>query len=287
MIQGGTPTDLEDLRRRLLALESWKGVTDTQVGKITGIETGLAQAKLDIEKLSGLPNKVNDLGDDLVKLTTRVATLELQLQVAGKVRISGFDPPDQIPVGQVLTILGAGFKPAVIENLVFINDTPIYNFRLDSDSSRLKVVVPLSIPGVSPTAGGVPVTIRVSNNDGEAQKTCKVTLPLPVTGTPPLITSVGDMSTQHPPIRFNFTAFARGDGLGNYQDIPTVRLIYSTPNGPVSYFAANVNANVISMTFDVPDIKEAPPSGTFPVLVEIKRGNHVPALAQVLMTRST
>jgi hypothetical protein len=290
-IQGGTPTDLEDLKRRLLALELWKGTADTQVGKIGSIELNLSQTMSDVGKLLDLPKKVSDLRTDLETLTGRVRTLETQIQAAGKVRINGFDPPEMIPVGQVLTILGNGFKPTLSENLVFINDTPIYNFRLDSDSSRLKIVVPNPLHGVTPTAGGTAVNIRVSNNDGDATLPFKVTTAITTTGTAPKITTVVDLNPStgqstgilHP----GHTGRVTGEGLGSDQNPaqPTFRIIYKTPTGPVSYPLQIGFAGGSQVDFTVPDIREAPATGNFDAILEVARGNFVPALAQVTMTR--
>lgn len=290
-IQGGTPTDLDDIKRRLQALETWKGATDTQVNKITGIDARLSVAETSLNNLSGTAASITTLQQSLNALTTRVTTLESQIQAAGKVRINGFDPPEMIPVGQVLTILGSGFRPTLVENLVFINDTPIYNFRFDSDSSRLKILVPNPIHGVTPTAGGTTVNIRVSNNDGDATMPYKVTTAITTTGTAPKITNVVDFNPNNGQItgilHTGHTARVTGEGLGPDQNPapPVVRIIYRTPTGPVSY-PAQFNSSFGSLLeVSVPDIREAPPTVNFDAILEIARGNFVPALAQLTMSR--
>jgi hypothetical protein len=196
-----------------------------------------------------------------------------------------------IPVGQVLTILGSGFRPALVENLVFINDTPIYNFRIDSDSSRLKILVPNPIHGVTPTAGGTTVNIRVSNNDGDATMPYKVTLPITTTGTAPKIANVVDINptnAQTSGILHNgHTCRVTGEGLGSDQNPapPVVRIIYRTPTGPASYPVQLNSAFGSQLDFIVPDIREAPPTANFDAVLEVARGNFVPALAQLTMNR--
>jgi hypothetical protein len=290
-IQGGTPADLDDIKRRLQALENWKTGIDSQVGKVNGIEARLSVAETSLNNLSGTAASITTLQQSLNALTTRVTTLESQIQAAGKVRINGFDPPEMIPVGQVLTILGSGFKPALVENLVFINDTPIYNFRFDSDSSRLKILVPNPIHGVTPTAGGTTVNIRVSNNDGDATLPYKVTPAVTTTGTAPKIANVLDINPtngQTSGILHNgHTCRVTGEGLGSDQNPaqPVVRIIYKTPTGPVSYPIQPSNVFGSQMDFPVPEIREAPPTVNFDAILEITRGNFVPALAQLTMNR--
>jgi hypothetical protein len=291
-IQGGTPADLDDIKRRLQALESWKTGIDSQVGKVNGIDARLSVAETSLNNLSGTAASITTLQQSLNALTTRVTTLESQIQAAGKVRINGFDPPEMIPVGQVLTILGSGFRPTLVENLVFINDTPIYNFRLDSDSSRLKLLVPLSIHGVTPTAGGTTVNIRVSNNDGDATLPFKVTIPLTTTGTAPKITNVFDINPNTGQITGSIlhtghTARVTGEGLAPDQNPAQgiARIIYKTPTGPASYPIQNFFGGSIAVDFNVPDIREAPLTGNFDAILEVARGNFVPALAQLTMTR--
>lgn len=290
-IQGGTPTDLAQLLSRLQQLESWKATVDPAVGKVNGIDARLSVAESSLTSLSSLPGNVASVQQSLVALAARVTALEGQMQTAGKVRINGFDPPEMIPVGQVLTILGNGFKPTLSENLVFINDTPIYNFRLDSDSSRLKILVPNPIHGVTPTAGGTPINIRVSNNDGDATLPYKVTPVLTVTGTAPRITNVVDFNPSTGQttglLHTGHTGRVTGDGLGSDQNPaqPVLRIIYKTPTGPASYTAQINNAFGSQLEFSVPDIREAPPTDPFNAILEVARGNFVPAQAQVTMTR--
>lgn len=308
-LTGGAPADIEQLKKKIQDLESWRSLSDPQINKITDLLVRLSSVETSLGGVEGLADKVDNLEDDYAALLARVATLESRLQVAGKVRISGFDPPDMIPVGQVLTILGSGFKTStvegrlsLVENLVFVNDTPIYNFRLDSDASRLNVVIPTNIPGVTPTAGGTTVTIRVGNTEGEAQRPYKVTPALPVTGTPPRITRIRGLDTQTPDILTGgMTAVIEGVGLGisgnptqaNNQ-VPSVTVIYRAPTGPVSYIVPQqqisfdqwwlVNSPV---RFTVPYIIEAPATGTFEAMLRVGFGNHVPAIARVTIARGT
>jgi hypothetical protein len=284
-IQGGTPTELEDIKRRLQALEVWKSATDTQVGKITGIDNRLLVAE-------GSLNNLSETKPNITALQQRVTTLESLVQLSGKVRISGFDPPEMIPVGQVLTILGTGFKPTLVENLVFINDTPIYNFRLDSDSSRLKILVPNPLHGVTPTDGGTQVNIRVSNNDGDATRPFKVTFPLTPAGSAPKINTLVDYNPNTAQVtgtllHTDHIGRIVGEGLAPDQNpaMPTVRFIYKTPTGPVSYVATLRFTTITQMEFNVPDIREAPLTGNFDAVLEYSRSSFVPALAQVTMTR--
>ena len=281
-LTGGAPADLEQLKKKIQDLESWQSLSDPPIGKITGIDARLAAAETSITSLSGLAARVSTLE----LLPARVAALEALLQVAGKVRISGFDPVPNVPVGQVLTILGAGFKTPVTKNLVFINSTPIYNFRLDSDASRLRVVVPTTIPGVTPVAAGAPVTIRVSNDDGEAERPFAVTPPLAVTGDPPRIVLVMDENTQNPLLRIGQTVRVSGAGFGDFSNQPTVRFIYTTEVGPAVYPVNSLQlVSPGDLRFTAPSILEAPLSGTFEAVLEIDRGNHVSALARVVITR--
>jgi hypothetical protein len=280
-IQGGTPTDLEAIKSRLQALETWRPGVDSQVGKINGIEARLSVAETSLNNLSGTAANIN-------ALTARVTTLESLVQVTGKVRISGFDPPEAIPVGQVLTILGAGFKPTLVDNLVFVNDTPIYNFRFDSDATRLKIIVPLVIPHVTPVAGGTPITIRISNSDGEAQRTYKVVPALTVVGAAPKITSLVDIDAGNSPTLHSFhIARLVGEGLAPDQNplSASYRLIYKTPTGPVIYPVQEMFSGGNQTEFVVPDIKEAPVSGNFQAIFEAMRGNYPTALALINMTR--
>ena len=281
-LTGGAPADLEQLKQRIQDLEGWRSLSDPQIGKVTGIDARLAAAETSITSLQGLAARVTALE----LLPARVAALEALLQVAGKVRISGFDPAAQVPVGQVLTILGAGFKTPVAKNLVFINNTPIYNFRLDSDASRLRVVVPTTIPGVTPVPSGAPVTVRVSNDDGEAERPYAVTPALSAPGNAPLIVEALDDNTQNPLLRMGQIAHVLGRGFGDFSNLPTVRFIYMTDVGPAVYTLNSLfSVTDTLLRFTVPNILEAPLSGTFGALLEIDRGNHVSALAQVTMTR--
>lgn len=282
-LTGGAPADLERLMQRIQDLEAWQSLSDPQISKVTGIDARLAAAETAVTSLAGLASRVTTLEQDLTPLQARVTALELAMQVSGKVRISGFDPATQVPVGQVLTILGTGFKTKLIDNLVFINDTPIYNFRVDSDDSRLKVIIPTNLPGVTPTASGAPITVRVANDDGEAQRPYLVVPALPVTGTPPRITSVQSYSNpQSPPVTGN-PVWIYGEGFGSQSNQVTVSFIYKTPTGPVS----RPIGTIISMSDgailgNVPHFPEVPPNTNFfEAVVEVRRGNHVPALAKV------
>src|SRR3954464_15802569 len=79
-IQGGTPTDLEAIKSRLQALETWRPGVDSQVGKINGIEARLSVAETSLNNLSGTGASITALQQSLNTLTTRVATLESQIQ---------------------------------------------------------------------------------------------------------------------------------------------------------------------------------------------------------------
>jgi len=301
-LTGGTPADLEQIRSKLLDLQTWKTGADLQIGKIATMEPRLAAAEVSLSGLSNVNPNIATLQQNYSTLLERVVDLESRMQVAGKVRISGFDPPEMVPVGQVLTILGTGFKtstvegkPSLVENLVFINNIPIYNFRLDSDASHLKIVVPLSIPGVTPVAGGAPINIRVSNNDGEAQRAYKVTPALPVTGTTPRITAVD------PPVfTVGQSGLVAGEGLGvsgtpnqTNNQLPAVAFIYNSPTGPVTYVVPPAQVNFeypwlvnSRVNFVVPNIAEAPSVGNFNAVIKVSFGNHVPALAPVVIRKT-
>jgi hypothetical protein len=293
-LTGGTPAEIEQLRTRLQQLEAWRAAADQQVNKITSIDARLAAAEASVANIAAIGADVNSLKQSRTTIETRLTALEAKLLVAGNVRINGFDPPQQIPVGQVLTILGSGFMNPLVENLVFINDTPIYNYRIDSDNSHLKIVVPTTIPNVTPVAAGTEITIRVANDEGEAQKTYKVTPALTATGTPPRIANVIDIqflgggSSSGSILHSNRGARLTGDGFGDSQNPPTVRFIYKTPTGPAIY---NVGSNMLIISTNtvdvgVPDIREAPSTGNFETIVEVSRGNHIPALATVLISRA-
>jgi hypothetical protein len=301
-IQGGTPTDLAQLQTRLQQLESWKGSIDPTVARVNGIDTRLSGAESSLNRLSNVAEDVKTLQRDLAALTTRVATLESQVQVTSKVRISGFDPPSSSPVGQVLTIIGAGFKPTLTQNLVFINETPIYNYRLDSDSTHLRIVIPTSIPGVTiPPDGNAAVTIRVSNDDGEGSRSYRVTAALPVTGTPPKITKVYKVGSPNTPVLATTDyGVAEGQGLGRFSftpgqaQKPAVAVIYQTNTGPVTYnvpeaqieFQFTGATENVPIQFIVPYILEAPNGTPFNALLRVGFGNHVPALAQVQIQKA-
>ena len=286
-IQGGTPADLEQLRNRLQVLEAWRASAEQQVNRITGIDARLAAVETAAGNIAGLLADVNALGMNFSAVEQRVAELESRLQVAGKVRISGFDPPGQVPAGQVLTILGAGFKTPLVENLVFVNEVPIYNFRLDSDNSRLKIVIPTNIPGVTPVASGTPITIRVSNDDGESERPYAVTPTVTGTGAAPRISSIHEANgSALVLIHGHATTRINGVGFGNPTDMPIVRFVYMTDTGPVVYsFNSFISVLDHQIQLVAPMIMEAPMGGIFQALVEVDRGNHVSALALINMTR--
>jgi hypothetical protein len=294
-LTGGTPAEIEQLRARIQQLEAWRAAADQQVNKITSIDARLAAAETAVANITAIAADVTSLKQSRTSIESRLATVEAKLLVAGNVRISGFDPPQQIPVGQVLTILGAGLMTPLTENLIFINDTPIYNFRLDSDNAHLKIVVPTSIPNVTPVAAGTEITIRVSNDEGEAQKTYKVTPALATTGVAPKINIVVEVplfggQPSGALLHVNRIARITGENLHDFQNVSAVRFLYKSAMGPVVYAIHPSNVatpNNFTIEVPVPEIREAPFGETFDAIVELTRNGHIPTQAAVTMTRLT
>ena len=263
-LMSGAPTDLSELQNRVQALEIWRQTLDPG----NDLRAGLV----------ALEGRVDTVEDAIVEIQS-------QLQISGKVRISGFDPPVQTPIGQVLTILGTGFSTTLVNNLVFVNHIPVYNFRLDSDSTHLKIVVP-NIANVP--SGGMDVTIRVANNDGEGQRTYRIVPALAATPPPLVVTRIVDIQGS-PILTVGDQAFIEGTGLGNQQQKPTIRFIFRTTTGP-SVYTVDPNQGAFQIPtiyrFHVPDIKEVPINSSANGFIEISFGNNLPLIANVTVRRT-
>lgn len=122
-----------------------------------------------LQKLEDLDNIVNSLGQ------------------LNRVRIDEFDPPEEVPVGEMLTVKGANFAHPPSENLVLVAGREVTEFFAPSTSAMITFRVPESIQ-ITDNDGEL-VIVSITNQEfGHAESTYRL-LP-PVSGPAPIISTV-------------------------------------------------------------------------------------------------
>jgi hypothetical protein len=243
---GESTGDLTSIQSELQALETWQKSVDPQISAIN-------------KTLSDVEAKLMSIG------TTP--------QVEEKVRITGFEPPDSCPTGQVMTILGDNFAPNPFENVVVLRNIPVDEFRPDSTLNRLKFIVPTSLPSGK-------VTVYVSNCNGEAH--ADYTLSAPTNVNTPKITDVHSKKEHTRGVLYINEEFTV-DGL----NLDPVNVIFAvmTEFGPVSYAAPYGGFNVVP---NIREIKEVStdPSKAVPVILEVQNRTAPSAMVRVQVLRT-
>lgn len=226
---------------------------------------------------------MNYILDKLSELDGRVGDLEGGSSGGGQVAITAFNPPNQVEVGQLLTIIGSNFAYPPGGNSVTIDNTPVATFEPDSTSAQLRFVVPRSI---SAPPGGRNVTIRVSNPNGSDQRLYRLLPEVPVAGNPPVILDVqplgGGLIQVNQPVIITGQNFAAtpAENIITFQiTTATGTNVYSNP----TIDPAQTNATQIVVT--VPDITEIPIGNTAPVTLRVGVGAHVPAARNITVIR--
>lgn len=237
----------------------------------------------------------NDLLQRLALIEERVDQLEGSVgSGTDPVAITGFEPDDEVAVGQELTILGRGFLfPPVVSgvptNTVRLNDTQVTSFLFDSSTTRLSFLVPAAAGGANPTN----VTVRVSNGAGEAQPRPYRLLPaVPSTVPPPTISNVFPLGNQELgntiiiSTTTTRTAVIRG---ANFSAQPNENIVqFVVPSSGATVPAAG--ADPLPVTFistseiqvAVPFIAAVPPFGSIPIVLSVRvQGNSTPATRPV------
>ena len=237
----------------------------------------------------------NDLLQRLALIEERVDQLEGS--VGGgtdPVAITGFEPEDEVAVGQELTILGRGFLfPPVVSgvptNTVRLNDTQVTSFLFDSSTTRLSFLVPAAAGGANPTN----ITVRVSNGAGEAQPRQYRLLPaVPSTVPQPTITGVFPLGS---PDLTNIifvattttrTAVIRGTNFSTQPNENIVQFVVPATGATVPAPGEDpLPVSVISTSeiqVAVPPIAAVPPFGSIPLVLSVRvHGNSSPATRPV------
>jgi len=237
---------------------------------------------------------MNYLLDQLNLMDQRVTKLETGgSQVGQTTTILGFDPPNQIPAGRVLSIKGANFAFPPTDNAVTIDDTPISVFRQDSTGSELNFIVPTSI---TPPPSGKNVTITVRNKV-TSQSFSALYRIMPVVqapGNPPVITNVVPVDPNSPLIRIDQPLRITGQ---NFAATPAENLITFTvksstdqdvvyPKQGQTLTIDAIQTNTSQIVVKVPDMAEVPAGVNMtPVTLKIGVGAQVPALRVIQVNR--
>lgn len=232
---------------------------------------------------------INYVLDQLGSLEERVANLEEGGGVSDQVQITGFNPPNQVEAGQIMSILGFNFAFPPSNNVVTIGtSTTVSSFRPDSTSQELKFVVPTSLD--VPT-GGSNYRIRVSNSRGEDEKLYRILPGVEAPGDPPAITGV-EAADGGPFIFVNQDIRISGQNFAADPEENIITFTISTAGGDVVYPQPGESLNINTGESDteqivvtVPDIEEiVSGAGNTPVTLEVGVGAHVPD-AQVIQVR--
>ncbi|MEF8817492.1 MAG: IPT/TIG domain-containing protein [Salinivenus sp.] len=210
---------------------------------------------------------LNDLISSLEDLQKRVADLENQ---QGGVVINGFNPPNEVEVGQPLTIVGTNFEFPPDQNTLELNGREITDFLRGSTNTQLRISVPedIQVP-----QGGRNVTVRVENDAGSAQRVYRL---LPASTDQPTITSVTspDTSAENKLI-IGTTAVVEGENFGSTAADNVIEFIITQPDGSqVTYpdDQSNLTMTSVSSTrleFIVPDMQEVSSPGGRDALLRV------------------
>ena len=226
---------------------------------------------------------MNFILDKLSEIDDRVTDLEQGGGSSGQLLITAFEPPNQLPVGQLLTVIGTNFVFPPEGNNVTVDGTPITSFQPDSTSTHLRFIVPNTI---SAPPGGRNVTIRVSNANGSDQRLYRLLPEIPVSGNPPIILDVQPLSGGL--IQVNQPIIITGQ---NFAATPSENIItfqITTAAGVHIYDNPQINAaqsNTTQIVVTVPDITEIAVGSTAPVTLRVGVGAHVPASRNIIVIR--
>lgn len=230
---------------------------------------------------------MNQLFRKIDEMEQRLASLEAGGATGTLLTITAFDPPNQIAVGQELSVFGSGFAFPPTDNQVTVEGVAVTQFRPGSTSTRLRFLVPS--PGSPVPSSGRNVTIRVSNSNGSVQRLYRILPPIPVVGNPPEITAVTreDGSSN---LRIGQLAIIEGQNFAATATDNTIRFRVDTQGGPVVYpqpgsTLAITSANPEEIRLVVPEIDEVPATGGLSVTIEIIVGAHIPAVRVVNIRR--
>jgi hypothetical protein len=208
----------------------------------------------------------NDLIDRLKALHERVERLERQ---QGGVVINGFDPPEEIEVGQSLAIVGTNFEFPPDQNTVEIDGRTIQEFLVGSTNTTLRLRVPddIQVP-----QGGRNVTIRVENDAGSTQRVYRL---LPASANQPSITSVTRVGSSSSNLIIGQAALIEGENFGSSREDNVIEFIATRPDGSQSVYPDSqddLTVNSVSETeieVVVPEIEEVPDLRGINVLLRI------------------
>jgi len=208
----------------------------------------------------------NDLIDRLKALHERVESLERQ---QGGVVINGFDPPEEIEVGQSLTIVGTNFEFPPDQNAVEIDGRTIQEFLVGSTNTTLRLRVPddIQVP-----QGGRNVTIRVENDAGSTQRVYRL---LPASANQPSIASVTRVGSASSNLIMGQGAVVEGENFGASREDNVIEFIATRPDGSQSVYPDSqddLTVNSVSETeieVVVPEIEEVPDLRGINVLLRI------------------
>jgi len=209
----------------------------------------------------------NSLLGKLKDLRNRVETLENQ---QGGVIINGFNPPNEVEVGQPLTIVGTNFEFPPDQNTLELNGREITDFLGGSTNTQLRVSVPedIQVP-----QGGRNVTVRVENSAGSAQRVYRL---LPASTDQPTITSVTRPETSaENKLMIGKTAVVEGENFEATAANNVVEFIITQPDG--SQVTYPKDQNDLTMTsvsptrleFNVPDMQKVDSPGGRDALLQV------------------
>lgn len=227
----------------------------------------------------------NEVLTRLEEIEQRVASLEKQGPAPGQVVIASFDPPNQVEVGQVLTINGLNFAFPPANNIVKVDNIQVIEFRPDSTPTSLKFI----LPSVSAPPGGRNVVVSIQNNKGSVERSYRVLPSVPVSGDPPVVTNAlrEDGSSN---LRIGQVVIISGDNFSATASENRVHFVLNLPTGTKTYPDTVAGlpvtfASVTELRVIVPNITEVPAIGSLPVTLRVGVGAHVPAVRVVSVIR--
>jgi len=228
----------------------------------------------------------NDLLDTITDLETRLTAVEHGGAVITALIIDHFDPPVQIPVGQILTIFGTFDFPLNLNDLS-IDDQHINaaDFRPGSNNLKLVVIVP---PSIAPPVSGKNIGIKVVNTRGTDQKSYRVLPALPSTTPAPTITSIANNADNNPTLIVGQKAKIIGSGFGAAPGDNTIN--FKTTAGPTTHTIAATtidvaNTNTTQIVVTVPALNDIASLTSGPAIVEVSVGSSLPAAQSVTVFR--
>jgi hypothetical protein len=241
--------------------------------------------------VTSLMTRMDDLEGRLAELEAHPGTPD------EPVAITGFIPPSQAKVNEQLSILGRGFTfppfaGGVPTNVVLVNDVQIMSFLFDSSTERLAFNIPPSLKIAAPTS----VTIRVGNEQGDAQPKNYTVLPPDIPTVPP--PTVAQASPQGDPGLANTVIVGQVavvDGTNFLLDNTKMTVRFTVPpggggGGGTSVY--QVPAKDVTAVSDtrleaiVPSIEQVPLFGNLTVILSVLcDGNAIPGTRNIQARR--